>query len=538
MGSPFQVFRNKYLKYFIKLFLIILEYLFTLPYFKRFRWLFFIIQLTKTILVKLNERTQEMNKPTYKHIDSHCHVFNKDVLSMGIRIILGSLQIGEIARLLDISNIDKLLNKIENIIHFIDIGLNNNTEGIFDEMQEVYDNKFVLTPLMLDLTYVSGANKTIVNKTFNSSNKEHLHYHLNNTLKDYSEKLKQQQAKSSASDKRTADKKIVQLENKLKELKIKFDQYSKLQSNIRLFGKYNFEKQLIHLKKLKHHHKNIVYPFLSVDPRNKEILNIVKREVGPGKDFIGIKLYAPCGYSPTDPVLYGTSHNYSPNEDCLFNYCIQNDIPITAHNSDSGFATFTNSVKINGYIYNPNIDDIEYVNDRVIFKKKIDILRFHFDEGWIQERAMILNHPKIWNQVLNKFKGLRLNLAHFGGSEQLHNLIKYFQGKNVAYNSYSWALTIFNMLQNPEYKNFYTDLSCFKESDKNIKDPMTLKLFKQKIYDSNPNIHNNILYGSDYYLNMIFTDSFEGYLDMFLKAFGKDFERISITNNKQFLNFI
>lgn len=145
---------------------------------------------------------------------------------------------------------------------------------------------------------------------------------------------------------------------------------------------------------------------------------------------------------------------------------------------------------------------------------------------------MVLNHPKIWNHVLNKFNGLRLNLAHFGGSGQLHSFINSHNGATPKYESYSWTETIFLLLQNPLFKNFYTDLSCFHETD-----DIKLSEFKEKLFDTNPDIQNNILYGSDFYLNMIYTDNFDNYLNMFKTAFGSDFDKISVTNNRKFLKF-
>lgn len=114
----------------------------------------------------------------------------------------------------------------------------------------------------------------------------------------------------------------------------------------------------------------MVYPFLSADPRQPNILQIVKDNVGANKTFIGVKLYAPTGYSPTDPLLYSTGDTYSDKEDCLYNYCMKNDIPITAHCSDSGFATFNNTAKVKGYIYTADKDKIEYKDGIIVFKRK------------------------------------------------------------------------------------------------------------------------------------------------------------------------
>ena len=466
---------------------------------------------------------------TDKYIDAHCHVFNQDVLSMGIRVILHSLKVGEIARLLEITHIDKLLKKIDNLIHFIDIGLNNDTEGIYKEMQDVYKKEYMLTPLMLDLTYVSGNNKNNLHKSFKGDTNELLHMHLHHAIKEYTSQAKKHVVMLSATEGKNLNSKLEELESKLGVLESKLQKFGKDNENLRLFGKHNFDKQLKHLKELKMKHPDMVYPFLSVDPHKKDILDIVKKEVGPGKNFIGIKLYAPCGYSPTDPLLYGKSDTYTEKEDCLYNFCLKNDIPITAHNSDSGFATFNNSVKINGYIYQANTNIIEKVDKVIQFKKQVDILKFKFDNGWIEERAMILNHPKIWQQVLKKFPKLRLNLAHFGGSGQLKNFIS--PENTPPFESYSWSKTIFDMLSNPLYPNFYTDLSCFDEND-----GFLLKDFKQKFFDKNPDVQDKILYGSDFYLNMIFSDSFNNYLNMFKKAFDGSFDKIAKINSRKFLN--
>lgn len=123
-----------------------------------------------------------------------------------------------------------------------------------------------------------------------------------------------------------------------------------------------------------------------------------------------------------------------------------------------------------------------------------------------------------------------MNLAHFGGGGQLNNFIDYRNGEKPDYETYSWAKTIFELLENKKFTKFYTDLSCFKE-DSNI----TLTKFKENLYDPNAFVKSNTLYGSDFYLNMIFTDSFDDYVNMFTSDFGSDYDQISILNNMKFL---
>jgi|GEM_PF-1115017 len=482
------------------------------------------------------EKTTARPDTSEQHIDVHCHVFNEDILSWGIRLILNAIKIGEIANFLDLTHIDRLLGDIERYIHFIDIGLKGSTEKVFKTLQKNYKERYVLAPLMLDLSYVSGKVKTHIHDSFKGEDDHKVHHHLRNAIENFSTSVKDKSGKLSEEHNR----KLQDLDTKTKTLHSKVEEFSSKQKTFKVFDKRNFEKQLKQLKKLKRDHDGIVYPFLSVDPRKKDILDIVKNEVGEGKDFIGIKLYAPLGYSPTDPLLYGTSDTYQPYEDCLYNYCIINDIPITAHNSDSGFATFTNSVKIHGHIYNEKINSVEYVDRIVRFNNKVDIRKFKFEKGWIEERASVLNHPKIWLRVMRKFNKLRLNLAHFGGAQQIAHFIDFKEGGSPDYNKYSWAETIFSMLKRSDFINFYTDLSCFKEvTSKNNKEDeqlITLKMFKENIFDPNSDIQGKILYGSDYYLNMIFMDSFNEYLNNFKNGFKDKFETISKHNCRSFLN--
>jgi len=89
----------------------------------------------------------------------------------------------------------------------------------------------------------------------------------------------------------------------------------------------------------------------------------------------------------------------------LYDFCSKNNIPVTAHNSYSGFATPLEEVEIFGDIYVNNA--VTPVHGNVTFSKA-------FSTGWIQDRAEKLNHPEIWKKVLLNYPNLKLNLAHFG----------------------------------------------------------------------------------------------------------------------------
>ena len=250
-----------------------------------------------------------------------------------------------------------------------------------------------------------------------------------------------------------------------------------------------FSFQISQLQELKKKYPSHVYPFFYVDPRHPETLTLVRELVGKHKPFLGIKLYTPNGYSPLDPNMMD-----------LYDFCQTNQIPITAHNSNSGFATFVKKLEIKGAFYFDG-HVIEH-NGWIEFDKD-----FFSDPGAaIVERAKKLNHPKLWEKVMQTFPELRLNLAHFGG-----------EGKD-------WQEIVIDLML--KYPNLYTDLSCQTEQDmlQHIKNNF-LPLAPQKF-----------LYGSDYYLNMFFIDSFAQYLTNFFNVFSEaELERLMYYNPRAFL---
>jgi predicted TIM-barrel fold metal-dependent hydrolase len=245
-------------------------------------------------------------------------------------------------------------------------------------------------------------------------------------------------------------------------------------------------------------YKDRIIPFLGVDPRRPNIKELVKSEVGKGKLFAGIKVYPPNGFSPMDKELVGL--------DSIFEFCNNNQIPIVSHCSYGGFATPAMSIDVNGMIIQNGKTKPEIWDGKITFEKG---LTSGFNE-MVKERAGILNHPKIWRKVLEKYENLILVLAHFGsGSDDWQNEI---------------------VLMMKQYPNLYTDISC-------MSDEINLEKVKV-IYDNNPDIHDKILYGSDYFLDMFFNDSFDDYLKRIQDIFNyvsihddiSVFEKLTINN--------
>jgi len=453
--------------------------------------------------------------------DIHCHIFNKNIISR--RIIISALH--EILEALEIKydpkktsqkkDRERFLTKLRRIANFLRIGFKSNSLKVFEILKKDYpDENFIFTPLMFDLKYCFQEEydtkpETLIKNSFHKQNEFDILIAKVKKLEDHIQK--NQELFSTKKAKISADanlRKINFLINRLKnERKNSFFSHLILKNDIG-----NFEEQINQMIVIKKKYPKNVFPFFVIDPRRPGILELMKIYVGKDKPFYGIKLYTPNGYSPVDPVLFGKNKN----DDCVYKYCIDNDIPITAHNSAGGFSNFVDKVQVKGFI----CKDRKPVNTDTLpghwvhFKTNI----LHGKKA-IKERALTLNYPKLWEIVLERYKTLRLNLAHFGTDNA------------------RWTEEIYRLLNGEKsdgsllYPNLYTDFSCF-EADDIIK-------IKTKYFDkASEKVKSKFLYGSDFYLNMLSTNSMRKYYKNFTDVFSvKDFDRISIKNPKQFLKF-
>jgi predicted TIM-barrel fold metal-dependent hydrolase len=274
-----------------------------------------------------------------------------------------------------------------------------------------------------------------------------------------------------------------------------------------------WNEQIRQIEELKKHpvYKDMVFPFLAIDPRRKNIAEYAMNNVGKGKLFVGIKLYCPTGYSPTDPVLFGSDGERGG----IYAFCEDNGIPVTTHNSDGGFATLAKEVKVSGLIQ---------VNGK-LHQLKNEMLKFStaiHHKNAIYERALTLNHPLLWEKVVEKYPNLLLNLAHFGGGSQLKLALENPDNKNL------WTNKIIDLMKDKRYK-VYTDVSCFTDFE------VIDKLLASPVY---PEIKPRILYGSDYTLLLLFEDNFNENVHQFKTKFGADFDVIARKNPKEFLKHV
>jgi len=517
------------------------------------------------------------------YYDVHCHVFNKNVINRKLASILQSLTL--IA--------DKLKHKIDNedIASRLDaIGstleeLLTTSEDVYLYLDKLYDKKFIITPLMMDLTYVDDNDGT------DDQNLKHKRQILK-LLRIIREVLRLAKRHSFKKETRQRLDKVQDgIQGQIKKIrKAKPD-------DLDLFPETNYVQQIEELEDMSHKYAN-VKPFFGVDPRRdrrgqKRLLEIVKQKVlGDNPAFSGIKLYAPTGYSPTDPVLMGDEF-----QEGIYKFAEDYKIPVTVHCSDSGFASFSQHIRINGLVNLSN--ELVQLNNQVLtFNTKT----ISTDAGnAIAERATKLNHPRIWRRVLEKYPDLYINFAHFGGStplmefvnyeipERLHifeiddfeddilarvssenrnfvrncyskknnkmhllNLASGLRGKlwSVLYNDHlidNWSKAILDIIREPRFKNAYTDLSCFSSGDMidTIIDGETvsifrikheLSMFKQSLFDKlKPEVQNKMLYGSDFFFIELFGPKTENYINDFKDVFGDDFKRIASENPERFL---
>jgi len=187
-----------------------------------------------------------------------------------------------------------------------------------------------------------------------------------------------------------------------------------------------------------------------------------------------------------------------------------------AHNSDAGFATFTDRLQVFGDICTGNRDSdgqftLEHKNQEFIDFRH-NLVQGGFDLA-VKERAHTLNHPTIWRKVLTKYPKLTICLAHFGGGSE------------------EWQKEIAQLML--DYDNVYTDLSCQTDINR-IKE--IYAAYYHNDSKNNKKIRSKIMYGSDYFLNLLKGAKFDKYYSNFRKAFNNEqLQYMSVNVPKKYL---
>lgn len=464
-----------------------------------------------------------------KYYDVHNHLFNKHFLAKELLYRM----IKELKKYLDVQKersldhgpdrgLKKIITSLKRFKKALKVFTQKNSIAIYEHLDKTYKGEFILTPLTFDLTYCFAAS---ADRNLPGDPQDAAKEALESEMDSMFDMVEQQTRGLSrafnpfAGDDEDEIWKEYITEKELFIKEAEEFQKSELTEESGMRGiklpsaSSGWNEQLRQIAELKSHpvYKDMVFPFLAVDPRRPGIAHYAMENVGKGKMFAGIKLYCPTGYSPADPLLFGPDGERGG----IYAFCEDNGIPVTTHNSDGGFATLAKNVYINGLIQ---------VNGK-LHKMNNELLKFSkaiHEKDAVYERALTLNHPLIWEKVAEKYPNLLLNLAHFGGGRQLEAALDNPGNINL------WSNKIIDLIKDNRYK-VYTDVSCF--SDFGVID----KLLASPVY---PEIKKKILYGSDYTLLLLFEDDFDENVRLFRTKFGNDFEIIARENPEVFLKHV
>jgi len=246
------------------------------------------------------------------------------------------------------------------------------------------------------------------------------------------------------------------------------------------------EKQLEELASVRDTFPKQIIPFVHIDPRHEGASEKIKYWI-TDRDFRGVKIYPPFGYSPDDPKL-----------DPIYAFCEShgNGIPIMTHCSGA-----------------------------TLRRKKLS-----------KKEANKHCSPEHYKTVLTSFPDLRLCLGHFGGDRAWESYWKKplykdrIDRKDPEFSgTENWLHTIINMLESGSYDNLFVDISYVifhYQDNSNI----------LKVLLANPRIRRSVLFGTDYYMVEIEKFS-EKKLSMYLRAqIGEEYyKQIAETNPRRYL---
>lgn len=251
----------------------------------------------------------------------------------------------------------------------------------------------------------------------------------------------------------------------------------------------DFNSQIQEIVELKKTYPDRFFPFYGVDPRNPDTLNLTYLEKYIStKTFSGIKIYPALGFFPFDARL-----------DVIYDFAVKNNIPVMTHCTRAGVYYLGKNVLSlipdTPSSLNPSHPAMQQILNRIAAYK-------NSNDSSITANSRICNlfsHPENYLPVLDKYKSLRLCLAHLGGSSEILGNVdvnpdrksfnKLFQLENAAK---SWYEIIKDKLL-VDFPNVYSDIS-YSLSDRPSLNVIVKDIAAGKL-DS-----NKILFGTDYFL--------------------------------------
>lgn len=417
-----------------------------------------------------------MKNPEVLTIDAHCHLFNREVLSWRLLVdfILSRVHHPKPrARLETVGGIGEL----KRISRFFRTGLMD-TEKIYGKLlAEGACNTVV--PLMFDLDYCMKGADCLDGIGRRRACKRDVKKAARKEWAVLRKELDELAAQAGRGERR-----------EIGEMKQAFRRLSRETKQLSLGKRDTFRAQEEELLKLAAAHPGRVLPFYVVDPRRPgnclyapggmidvaPVTDKLLPRLGGKGGFYGFKLYCPNGYSPTDPALMA-----------LYEYCERYGVPLTAHCSGGGFASFSPSIMVHGHVYRngeivPHEGVLEFRHYRLTDKLRV------------KEKAELLNHPRLWEKVMEAFPRLRLNLAHFGCQDE----------------GTEWTELIYGMME--KFPGLHTDLSCITEESR-------LRGMREYLIKAPEQVRRKFLFGSDFYLNLLFLDGMKEYIENFRNTF-------------------
>lgn len=258
--------------------------------------------------------------------------------------------------------------------------------------------------------------------------------------------------------------------------------------------KVDLEGQLEELLVLYKQYPKIIFPFIAVDPRRENILDLVKEYIEK-HNFKGIKIYPSLGFYPSDPRLKS-----------IYKYAEDNKIPILSHCSKGGVYTH----KITPEMLNHPIQG-------KITKDKPKKFASYFTD------------PRNYRTVLEEFPKLKLCLAHFGGNSSWDEYLeKPWNPEKMKESQKSWVSVILEMIE--EYPNLYTDISYTMFHTDRYFPFLNILLEKEKV-------KNKVMFGSDYYMvERVKTSEREMSLKVRNALGEKKFKMIALDNINSYLS--
>ena len=253
-------------------------------------------------------------------------------------------------------------------------------------------------------------------------------------------------------------------------------------------SRHSYQMQIATIRHLQAAYPNRILPFLAVDPRRPGIGALVTEAFSSPEPFFGIKIYPSLGYLPSDPELMD-----------LFAVCEKKSIPVTAHCSTALVSTNEKHMTISHVTESGTI-----VSENMTLRTK-------------KQKQNYFNHPLRWKPVLTAYPQLRLNLAHFGSTEEWH---AFADNKPD-----TWPHHIIGLMNT--YEHVYADYSYTFAS------PKAYRKLAQVVGSTIAG--ERTLFGSDYYMSVL-TGKLPGLVERFCSHLGAPAtHKLAHENPKQFL---